>query len=277
MQTICQLYEHDAHIIAHGKESLAQCFRDEILLAPQSHLIQDRFGWLRSIVAVGILGMLIVTALYLLMNLAYASVMPIDEMAKSKLVAAQVAEVCLPGGGRWVALAVMLSTFGAANAIILASARVYFSMARNGVFPKILGRVQPRFHTPSAALIVQGLWSVLLLFTGTFDTLTDTLIFVRWIFYAAGAWGVIVLRRREPDLPRPYRVPGYPVVPIVFVLFSVVYLALSLYNDFTAFSKAVGAGKPALLNSVFGVALVLAGTPIYLYYHRRRTRNTSDA
>jgi len=215
-------------------------------------------------------GMLIVTALYLLMNFAYAYVMPIDEMAKSKLVAANVAEVCVPGGGRWVALAVMLSTFGAANAIILASARVYFSMARNGVFPRVLGRVQPRFHTPSAALIVQGLWSVLLLFTGTFDTLTDTLIFVSWIFYAAGAWGVIVLRRREPNLPRPYRVPGYPYVPILFVAFSVVYLCLSLYNDVTNYRAAIAAGKPALLNSIFGVALVLAGTPIYFYYRRKR-------
>jgi APA family basic amino acid/polyamine antiporter len=215
-------------------------------------------------------GMLIVTALYLLMNFAYAYVMPIDEMAKSKLVAANVAEVCVPGGGRWVALAVMLSTFGAANAIILASARVYFSMARNGVFPKILSRVQPRFNTPSVALFVQGLWSVLLLFTSTFDTLTDTLIFVSWIFYAAGAWGVIVLRRREPNLPRPYRVPGYPYVPILFVAFSVVYLCLSLYNDVTNYRAAIAAGKPALLNSIFGVALVLAGTPIYFYYRRKR-------
>lgn len=218
------------------------------------------------------LGMLLVTALYLLMNLAYAYIMPIDDMARSKLVAANVAEVCVPGGGRWVALAVMLSTFGAANAIILASARVYFSMARNGVFPSFLGRVQPRFHTPSASLLVQGLWSVLLLFTGTFDTLTDTLIFVSWIFYAAGAWGVIVLRRREPDLPRPYRVPGYPLVPVTFVLFSIVYLCLSFYNDLAGFRAAAGSGEPRLLNSVFGVALVLAGTPIYFYYRWRNGR-----
>jgi APA family basic amino acid/polyamine antiporter len=226
----------------------------------------------RNIPRALICGMLIVTAVYLLVNLAYAYVLPIDEMAQSKLVAAKVAEVCVPGGGRWVALAVMLSTFGAANAIILASARVYFSMARNGVFPKFLGRVQPRFHTPSAALIVQGLWSVLLLFTGTFDTLTDTLIFVSWIFYAAGAWGVVVLRRREPDLPRPYRVPGYPFVPIAFVVFSVVYLCLSLYNDLATFSAAAGTNEPRLLNSVFGVALVLAGTPIYFFYRWRNQR-----
>lgn len=224
-----------------------------------------------------ILGMLLVTALYLLMNLAYAYVLPIDDMAKSKLVAAQVAEVCVPGGGRWVALAVMLSTFGAANAIILASARVYFSMARHNVFPSFLGRVHPRFHTPGPSLLVQGFWSILLLFSGTFDTLTDTLIFVSWIFYAAGACGVFILRRREPNLPRPYRVPGYPLIPAVFILFATVYLVLSAYNDVTSYQRAVAQGNPAMINSVFGVALVLAGTPIYLLYRRRKPRSSGNA
>src|SRR5204863_8311604 len=95
-----------------------------------------------------ILGMLIVTAIYLLMNLAYAFVLPIDAMAKSKLVAADVAEKIFSGGGRWIAAAVMVSTFGTTNAIILATARVYYSMARAKVAPQILGRVHPRFHTP---------------------------------------------------------------------------------------------------------------------------------
>ncbi|HKQ88336.1 MAG TPA: amino acid permease [Candidatus Acidoferrales bacterium] len=216
-----------------------------------------------------IIGMVLVTALYLLMNAAYSYAMPIDDMAKSKLVAANVAELCVPGGGRWIALAVMLSTFGAANAIILASARVYFSMARHGMAPRFLGRVHPRFHTPAAALVVQGLWAVILLFSGTFDQITDMLIFVIWIFYAAGAWGVVTLRRREPNLPRPYRVPGYPVVPIVFVLFAIAYLALTIHNDIAGYRAAVAAGKPALINSALGLALVLVGTPIYLIYRRR--------
>ncbi len=107
------------------------------------------------------LGMSLVTALYLLMNLAYAFVLPIDEMAQSKLVAADVAERCLRGGGRWIAVAVMISTFGTANAIILASARVYFAMARRNVFPIGLGAAHPRFHTPAASLIAQGTWGIL--------------------------------------------------------------------------------------------------------------------
>ncbi len=214
-------------------------------------------------------GMLIVTGIYVLMNVAYAYVLPIDDMAKSKLVAADVAERISPGGGRWIALAVMISTFGAANAIILATARVYFSMAQRNVFPRFLGRVHPRFHTPAASLVVQGIWSALLLLSGTFDTLTDTLIFVSWIFYAAGAYGVFILRRKMPDAPRPYKVPGYPVVPWVFVVFSVIYLGFTVYNDIGLYRAAVAEGRPTLINSVFGVALVLVGTPAYFFYRRR--------
>ena len=220
-----------------------------------------------------ILGILLVAALYLLMSAAYAYVLPIDEMAQSRLVAADVAERCFAGGGRWIAAAVMISTFGAANAVILTSARVYFSMAERQVLPQLLGRTHPRFHTPSASLLVQGVWSILLLFSGTFDTLTDTLIFVSWFFYAANAWAVVVLRRREPDAARPFKVPWYPVVPVLFIAFGLIYLVLTLCNDVVAYRKAVVAGQPALLNSALGAALVLSGTPIYFFYRRRKQSN----
>jgi len=217
-----------------------------------------------------IIGILLVTGLYLLMSAAYALVLPIDEMAKSKLVAADVAERCFAGGGRWIAVAVMLSTFGATNAVILTSARVYFSMSNDGMFPAIIGRTHPRFHTPAASLVVQALWSILLLFSGTFDTLTDTLIFVSWFFYVANALAVIVLRRREPDALRPFKVPWYPLVPLVFICFGLVYLVLTVSNDIAAYRNAKAHGEPALLNSVLGLGLVFIGTPIYFYYQWRR-------
>jgi basic amino acid/polyamine antiporter, APA family len=220
-------------------------------------------------------GMVIVTGIYILMNIAYAYVLPIDEMAKSRLVAADVAEKIFSGGGRWIAAAVMISTFGTTSAIILATARVYFSMARRNVFPGFMGRVHPRFHTPAAALIVQGVWSAALVFSGTFDMLTDTLIFVSWIFYAAGAYGVFVMRRKMPDAPRPYKVPGYPVVPWIFIVFSVIYLGFTIYNDVTAYRAAVSEGKPALLNTAFGTALVLIGAPIYFFY-RNKARSRAE-
>jgi APA family basic amino acid/polyamine antiporter len=219
-----------------------------------------------------ILGILLVTGLYLLLSAVYAFVLPIDEMARSKLVAADVAERCFTGGGRWIAVAVMLSTFGAANAVILTSARVYFSMGGDGLFPALLGRAHPRFHTPAASLVLQAGWSILLLFSGTFDTLTDTLIFVSWFFYVANAWAVIVLRRREPEAPRPFKVPGYPLVPVVFVCFGLVYVVLTLCNDVIAYRQAIAAGQPALLNCALGLALVLSGMPIYFHYRRSRPR-----
>ena len=219
-----------------------------------------------------ILGILLVTGLYMLMSAIYAYVLPVDEMARSKLVAADVAERCFAGGGRWIAVAVMLSTFGAANAVILTSARVYYSMGERGMFPAMLGRAHPRFHTPGASLVAQAVWSILLLFSGTFDTLTDTLIFVSWFFYAANAWAVIVLRRREPDAPRPFKVPWYPVVPVLFIAFGLVYLVLTLCNDVAAYRKDMAAGQPALLNCALGAALVLSGTPIYFYYRWKKSR-----
>jgi len=216
-----------------------------------------------------VIGMLIVTGIYVLMALAYSYVLPIDVMAKSKLVAADVAEKCFSGGGRWIAAAVMISTFGTTNAIILATARVYFSMAQRNVFPAFIGRAHPRFHTPAASLVVQGIWSVLLLFSGTFDTLTDMLIFVSWVFYAVGAFGLFVLRRKEPNAPRPYKVPGYPFVPIIFILFSVLYLVLTVINDITEYN----AGRQPTINSAFGTLLVLIGMPIYFLYRKRAQKS----
>ena len=90
-----------------------------------------------------------------------------------------------------------------------------------------------------------------------------------WIFYAAGAWGVFVLRRTRPDSPRPYKVPGYPVVPAFFILFAILYLVFTIYNDVAAYRAAVAAGQPAIINSAFGVFLVLIGAPVYFFYRRK--------
>jgi len=216
-----------------------------------------------------IIGMLAVTALYLLMSLGYSYVLPVEVIAESKLVAADVAEKCFSGGGRWIALGVMISTLGACNATTLATARVYFSMARRNVVPQFLGRAHPRFHTPAASLVVQGIWSVLLLFSGTFDTLTDMLIFVSWIFYAAGAYGVFVLRRKEPDTPRPYKVPGYPVVPWIFILLAILYLVFTVYNDIAGCQEAIAQGRPWRINSALGTGLVLIGAPLFFVFRQR--------
>lgn len=214
-------------------------------------------------------GMAIVMAIYLSINLAYAYVLPIDQMAASKLVAVDVIEKFRAGSGRWIALGIMISTFGAANSNVMGAARIYFSMARHGVFPSFLGRVHPRFHTPGASLWVQAVWSIALLFSGSFDNLTDMLIFVAWVFYGAGAFGVFILRRKEPTTPRPYRVPGYPWLPWAFVGFTSLFLVLTLHHDISQYRAAVAAGKPGMINAALGAFLVAAGTPIYAWYRWR--------
>lgn len=217
-------------------------------------------------------GMLIVMGIYCMANVAYLLVLPIEEMAGNKLVAAEVVERCFTGGGKWIAVAVIISTFGAANGNVLAPARVFMAMARHRVFPAVVGRIHPRFHTPAAALVLQAVWAIVLVFSGTFDSLTNTLVFVNWIFYGAGAVGVFVLRRKEPNTPRPYRVPGYPVLPWVFIVFAAVFLVLTIYNDTTQYYAALAAGKPAFNNSALGLCLVLLGSPIYFYCRRNAQR-----
>lgn len=208
-----------------------------------------------------IIGTAVVVAVYLLANLAYLWVLPVAQMAGLPLVAAEVMQRVLgPSGGALISGLVILSTFGASHASILCSARVSYAMAQDGLFFPALGRVHPRFRTPAAALVAQGLWASVLVFSGTFDQITDMLVFVSWIFYALGAAGVFVLRRTLPDAPRPYRVPGYPLVPGVFVLFAAVFVCMTLVQN----------PRDALL----GLLLLCPGLPLYLY--RRSTSARSS-
>jgi APA family basic amino acid/polyamine antiporter len=216
---------------------------------------------------------LIVIAVYVLINLAYIYIIPVPEMAakysESYLVAVDVADSFL---GRWgaaaIAVAIMISTFGAVNSIAMSSARVYFAMAREKLFFRRLGTIQPRFSTPGAALIAQGLWASLLVFSGTFDQLTDMLIFVSWTTYALAAASVFIFRRKMPDEPRPYKVWGYPVTPVLFVAFASVYLVFTLVSDITAYA----AGRAPIINSLMGLVWVALGIPGYLFWNRRRKK-----
>ncbi|MBI4703544.1 MAG: amino acid permease, partial [Deltaproteobacteria bacterium] len=204
----------------------------------------------RNIPRALVIGTVVVIAVYVLTNLAYLYVLPLAQIEGSKLVAADVARSFLGwAGGAFVAATVMVSTFGTTNGTTLLSARMYFAMARDGLFFRRVGTIHRRFRTPHVALLVQGIWASLLVFTGTFDQLTDMLIFVSWAFYAAGAAGVFVLRRKMPDAPRPYRVPGYPWLPAIFVLFATAYVAVSLVQS------------PR--NSLFGLLLVALGLVPY--------------
>lgn len=217
-------------------------------------------------------GTCVVISVYVLVNLAYLYVLPLDEMAQSKLVASDAAQSFLgPAGGAVIAAAVMLSTFGTANGTIMATARVYYAMARERMFFPVAANVHPLYHTPGPALIIQGLWACTLVLSGTFDQLTDMLIFVSWIFYAMGAFGVFVLRKKWPDAERPYKTWGYPWVPAIFVAFATIYVVWTLYADIMAYIQ----GQSELINSAMGLLLVASGLPGYFYWHRKKMNGSN--
>ncbi len=214
-----------------------------------------------------IVGTLIVITVYLLINVAYLYVLPINEMAGSKLVASDMAKKVMgPVGGAIIAAAVMISTFGTANGTIMVSARVYFAMARENLFFPSIGNSHQRFKTPANALLLQAFWASLLVLSGTFDILTDMLIFVSWIFYAMGAYGVFILRKKMKDAQRPYKVVGYPVIPIIFIVFASGFVIFTLYNDIVNYMQ----GNVEIINSIFGLLLVSTGIPFYLYFKRKK-------
>lgn len=213
-----------------------------------------------------IFGTLIIIAIYIVINLAFIYVLDVEQMAKSTIVAADVALLSMGEvGAAFVSAAVMISTFGTSNGTIMVSARVYYAMSKNGMFFKKIGKSHSKWKTPANSLIWQAIWSSLLVISGTFDTLTDMLIFVSWVFYAAGAYGVFILRKKMPDIPRPYKVIGYPYIPAIFVFFATLFVIFTLYNDIDNYVS----GRSEIINSVFGLFLVAIGLPIYFYYNSK--------
>ncbi|MCD6013159.1 MAG: amino acid permease [Flavipsychrobacter sp.] len=199
---------------------------------------------------------------YLLIILAFVYILPIEKITGSSYVAANAAAAAwgIAGGGI-IAAMVILSTFGAANANVLATSRVTYALGKENSFFAMVGTTQPRFHTPGNALVVNACWSIVLILTGSFDTLTDMLIFVSWFFYGMSALGLFILRYKMKDAERPYKVPGYPVVPLVFILFTAFFLIVTLYTDITNYNN----GKANSINSLLGIAITCVGLVFYFF------------
>jgi APA family basic amino acid/polyamine antiporter len=179
-----------------------------------------------------ILGTVAVILVYLALNLVYYHVLPMDQVARSSRVGADAAVRIFGRTGSYlVSLLIIISTLGSLNGSILAAPRVYYAMARDGLFFRWCARVHPRFHTPHVALLVQGVWAIVLVAAGTYEQLLTYVIFAAFVFYALTAFAVVVLRRTMPDAPRPYRVFGYPYVPIIFVLGSAWFLVNTLMEE----------------------------------------------
>jgi APA family basic amino acid/polyamine antiporter len=151
-----------------------------------------------------------------------------------------------------------VAIFGAANGLTLTAPRVYFAMARDGLFFRRLAEVHPRFGTPAVAVATSSVWAALLALSGTFEQLLTYVVFAGWIFYGLGALSLFVYRKRQPDRPRPFRVPGYPWTPLLFVLAA----AAIVLNTLVA--------RP--LQALLGVGIVLLGAPVYYLWTRRPAR-----
>lgn len=209
-------------------------------------------------------GVAIVILLYLLANLAYLRILSPAEIAASDRVAlTAMTRVTGEWGGKLLTAAILCSILGAMNALILAGPRAYYQMAKDGLFLERASRVHPRWRTPVEALLFQGLWSgFLVLFIGGFQRLFTYVIFGGWIFYALAVLAVVVLRRKEPALPRPFRVPGYPVVPLLFAA--------------TALAIVVNTLVATPRESLLGLAFIALGIPIYWLQRafKRRARSS---
>ncbi|MBZ5726669.1 MAG: amino acid permease [Acidobacteriia bacterium] len=204
-----------------------------------------------------IAGTAAVIGIYLLANAAYFHVLRADEVAGGTRVAADMMRKILHGGGaNAVSIAAMISIFAALNGSILSGARVPYAAARQGYFFSAIGRVHPRHHTPSVSILALSAWAALLVLSGKYDDLFNLVIFASWILYGMTAAAVLVLRKKRPDLARPYRTVGYPLVPVLFIIGAFV-LILS-----TAFDRP--------RESLMGIALILLGLPFYSYWRKKR-------
>ena len=204
-------------------------------------------------------GMMIGTAalifIYCFANIAYLAALGPAGVARSSTVAADaVGAIMGPVAGKLIAAAILISMFSAANSILLTAPRVYYAMARDRIFFRRLGEVHPRFGTPAAAVIVQALWAMALALSGTFEQLLTYVVFSGWMFYALGAASIFVFRRTRPDQPRPFRVPGYPFTPALFVLAAAVIVINTLIT------------QPDY--AVVGLLFVIAGAPVYWIWRR---------
>jgi len=208
----------------------------------------------RTIPKALVLGTLVVTVAYIGVNASYLAVLPLGRVTSSARVAADFADAVLgSGGGHLLSALVILSTLGAMTGIILSGPRVYLAMARDGLLFRWAGSVHPRYRTPHVAITAQGVWSSVLVLTGTYRALFTRVVYTEWIFFALTAASLFFLRRREGYAPA-YRVWGYPLLPGIFVLSSATIVLHQV------------AVQPA--ESLIGLALVAAGVPVYWVWTR---------
>ena len=199
--------------------------------------------------------MLIVVSVYLLLNYVLLFTLGFTGMNGSELVVSDAASVFLGNkGAAVVTIIILISLIGANNGFVLSSARINYAMARDKLFFNQAAQIHSRFKSPANALIIQCVWACLLTFTGTFNQLITYIIFTSWIFYGMSAGAVIILRKKKPDMDRPYKTPAYPWIPIIFIFFAI----------FLTINTIMEAPRDASI----GAGIILAGLPLYYYWKK---------
>jgi basic amino acid/polyamine antiporter, APA family len=209
-----------------------------------------------------LIGSLILVALYLAANVAYLVALGPAAATASDAIAATAASTVLgPWAGKLIALTILISVFSSTNSVILTAPRVFYAMANDNLFFKKLAEVHKRFGTPAAAVIALGVWSAILACAGKFAELIGGVIFVGWIFYGLGAAAIFPLRRRNKEKQIPYRVPGYPFTPFIFVLAAAAIVANAIILAFY---------DPASFQHILAAIIIfLLGVPAYFFWRRR--------
>jgi len=210
----------------------------------------------RSIPFALVVGVTIVTACYVLVNLVYLRLLPLDTVRTSSRIAADAADVILGrGGSLLLSVLVLVSTVGSLTGIVLMGPRMYFSMAQDGLAPRALAHVDHRYRTPSVAIGAQWIWASVLAGTGAYRTLFTRVVYTEWLFFALLAAGLFLLRKR-PDYHPGYLTWGYPAVPAVFIVVSLAIVMQQFIND------------PR--EAAFGLGVVAIGAPVYYLRHANR-------
>ena len=219
-----------------------------------------------------IMGLIVCMIVYLLITASMMYILPVGVMAKSSLVATDATELVFGTvGGGIIAGLICLNVLGTTNGNVFTVPRMTFAMAEEGRFFKWAGVINKKYQTPGNAFIIHFAWMFILTFSGSFAILADVYIFVVWVFNLMLVAGVIILRKRMPEAERPYKVWGYPWIPIIVIIFNAFYLVMTMYNDITNYNT----GKSATINSVIGLVLTAIGIPLYFYFRRKYKKDNS--
>ena len=217
----------------------------------------------RNVPLAMVLGVLVVGAIYLAMNVTYVYALPLSEIARHETIVHDAAAVLFsPGAAVWLSAMIAISCFSAAAACTLSGSRVYLAMAQDGVFFRRMAAIHPKWRTPAFSLIGQGIWAAVLTLSGRYDQLYTYVIFGMILSYTLTVIGLFILRWKRPDVPRPYRCTGYPWLPAIYVLVGVAWTLNTVIQ------------RPA--EAFWGALIVLIGVPGYLYWKRKSPDKLAD-